>query len=135
MFYIAPLPPTCFFWAGTNERCLFGLSSTMACKNCRRNVDTWKMVVIWNLLLRHMECPNFHHTYLDVPNAEWVTCLKKWASFFWAYFIRIAKRNNFVEEIFSIRAHFRRENSIWKFKNNGFSGFLGGIQPERVVLL
>jgi hypothetical protein len=66
---------------------------------------------------------------------KWVTCLKKWASFFWAYFIRIAKRNNFVEEFFSIRAFFRREKSIWKFKNNDFSGFLGGNQPERVVLL
>jgi hypothetical protein len=32
--------------------------------------------------------------------------------FFWAYFIRIARRNNFVEENFSIRALFRRENSI-----------------------
>jgi hypothetical protein len=31
---------------------------------------------------------------------------------FFAYFIRIAKRNNFVEEFFSIRALFRRENSI-----------------------
>jgi hypothetical protein len=31
---------------------------------------------------------------------------------FWAYFIRFGKRNNFVEEIFSIRALFRRENSI-----------------------
>jgi hypothetical protein len=32
---------------------------------------------------------------------------------FFAYFIRIAKRNNFVEEISSIiRALFRRENSI-----------------------
>jgi hypothetical protein len=29
---------------------------------------------------------------------------------FFAYFIRIAKRNNFVEEIFPIRALFRREN-------------------------
>jgi hypothetical protein len=40
---------------------------------------------------------------------------------FLAYFIRIAKRNNFVEEIFSIRVLFRRENSIKKFKNNGRS--------------
>jgi hypothetical protein len=44
--------------------------------------------------------------------AQWITCLKKCAWFFWAYFIRIAKRNNFVEEIFSIRALFHRENSI-----------------------
>jgi hypothetical protein len=29
-----------------------------------------------------------------------------------AYFIRIEKRNNFVEDFFSIRAFFRRENSI-----------------------
>jgi hypothetical protein len=32
--------------------------------------------------------------------------------FFFVYFIRFDKRNNFVEEIFSIRALFRRENSI-----------------------
>jgi hypothetical protein len=32
--------------------------------------------------------------------------------YFWAYFIRFGKRNNFVEEFFSIRALFRRENSI-----------------------
>jgi hypothetical protein len=41
---------------------------------------------------------------------------------FWAYFIRIAKRNNFVEEFFSIRALFRRENSILKFKPTGTTG-------------
>jgi hypothetical protein len=31
---------------------------------------------------------------------------------FCAYFIRFEKRNNFVEDFFSIRALFRRENSI-----------------------
>jgi hypothetical protein len=35
--------------------------------------------------------------------------------FFWAYFIGIAKRNNFVEDFFSIRALFRREI---QFKNS-----------------
>jgi hypothetical protein len=35
---------------------------------------------------------------------------------FWAYFIRIAKRNNFIDEFFSIRALFRREKLILKFK-------------------
>jgi hypothetical protein len=37
---------------------------------------------------------------------------QKMSLFFWAFFICIAKRNNFVEEIFSIQALFRRENSI-----------------------
>jgi hypothetical protein len=32
--------------------------------------------------------------------------------FFCVYFIRLGKRNNFVEDFFSIRALFRRENSI-----------------------
>jgi hypothetical protein len=48
---------------------------------------------------------------LDQTRIKWVTCLKKCACFFWACFIRIAKRSNFVEEFFSIRALFRRENS------------------------
>jgi hypothetical protein len=48
----------------------------------------------------------------DLNKYKWVTCLKKFACFFWSYFIRNAKRNNFVEEFFSIRALFRRENSI-----------------------
>jgi hypothetical protein len=47
---------------------------------------------------------------------------QKMCLFFW-HFIRIANRNNFVEEFFSIRALFRRENSICKFKNNGRSFF------------
>jgi hypothetical protein len=48
---------------------------------------------------------------------------QKMCLFFWAYFIRITERNNFVKDFFSIQALFRRENSICKFKNNGFSGF------------
>jgi hypothetical protein len=43
---------------------------------------------------------------------QWTTCLKKKVYFFLAYFIRFGKRTNFVEETFSIRALFRRENSI-----------------------
>jgi hypothetical protein len=58
----------------------------------------------------------------DPPYWSPPTCLKKCACFFWAYFIRIAKRNNFVEEFFSIRALFLRENSIWKFKTIGTTG-------------
>jgi hypothetical protein len=37
---------------------------------------------------------------------EWVCFLKKMCLFFCAYFIRIKKRNNFVEENFSIQAFF-----------------------------
>jgi hypothetical protein len=62
--------------------------------------------------------PSLHLLRLFSDN-YYPTCLKKFACFFWAYFIRIAKRNNFVEEFFSIRALFRRENSIWKFKTTG----------------
>jgi hypothetical protein len=44
---------------------------------------------------------------------------QKMCLFFFAYFICIAKRNNFVEEICSIRALFRRENSKnYKFENS-----------------
>jgi hypothetical protein len=43
---------------------------------------------------------------------EWTTFLKFFFLVFWAYFIRFGKRHNFVEEFFSIRALFRRENSI-----------------------
>jgi hypothetical protein len=43
---------------------------------------------------------------------EWVCFLKKMCLFFCAYLIRIKKRNNFVEENFSIQAFFLGENSI-----------------------
>jgi hypothetical protein len=49
---------------------------------------------------------------LSLIKAQWVTFLKNVLVFFWANFICIAKRNNFVEEFFSIRTLFRRENSI-----------------------
>jgi hypothetical protein len=39
----------------------------------------------------------------------------------WAYFIRFEKRNNFEEDFFSIRALFRRENSL--FSNCSFRIF------------
>jgi hypothetical protein len=45
-------------------------------------------------------------------NSKWVCFLKQCACFLLAYFIRIAKRYNFVEDFFSFRALFRRENSI-----------------------
>jgi hypothetical protein len=35
---------------------------------------------------------------------------QKMCMYFWAYFIRMAKRNNFVEVFYSILALFRREN-------------------------
>jgi hypothetical protein len=41
---------------------------------------------------------------------QWQLASKK-SLVFWAYFIRFGKRNNFVEEFFSIQALFRRENS------------------------
>ena len=64
---------TWLVWAGTNGRCLFGLSSTMACKNCRQNVDTRKMVTIWNLPCGHMEHPNLcsHISRLSQHQIEW----------------------------------------------------------------
>jgi hypothetical protein len=37
---------------------------------------------------------------------------QKMCLFFWAYFIHIEKRNNFVADFFSIRVLFRQENSI-----------------------
>jgi hypothetical protein len=43
--------------------------------------------------------------------------------FFLVNLIRNEKRNNFVEENFSIQASFHRENSIWKFNKNGRSFF------------
>jgi hypothetical protein len=47
---------TCFFGPGPMRDVYldFGLSSTMACQNCRRNVDTREMATIWNLPCHHM---------------------------------------------------------------------------------
>jgi hypothetical protein len=41
---------------------------------------------------------------------QWITCLKK--NVFCAYFVCFEKRNHFVEDFFSIRDLFLRENSI-----------------------
>jgi hypothetical protein len=68
-------------------------------------------------------------SHQNLNHLEWGLSSKNMLVFL-GLFIRIAKRNNFVVEFFSIRALFRRENSIWKFKNNGFSGFLERNQPE-----
>jgi hypothetical protein len=58
------------------------------------------------------------------PRSQWVTCLKNCACFF-LLFYSYCKKKALCRRIFSIRALFRRENSIWKFKNNGFSGVFG----------
>jgi hypothetical protein len=47
--------------------------------------------------------------------SKWVCFQKQICLIFWAHLIRIEKRNNFVEENFSIQAIFLWENSIWKF--------------------
>jgi hypothetical protein len=49
------------------ERCLFGLSSIMACNNCRLNVDTREMVTFEIYLTTTWTTPNFDHTYLAYP--------------------------------------------------------------------
>jgi hypothetical protein len=45
-----------FLWLGTNGKCLFGLSSTLACKICRGIFNSGKMKSIWKIPSRHMEC-------------------------------------------------------------------------------
>jgi hypothetical protein len=45
---------------------------------------------------------------------------KMYLFFFWAYFIRIAKSNNFVEEFFSIRALFAGKT---RFENSKVTAF------------
>jgi hypothetical protein len=53
---------------------------------------------------------------------------------FWAYFICIAKINNFLEEIFSIRALSAEKTRFENSKITAFPVFLEGNQPEREVL-
>jgi hypothetical protein len=56
---------------------------------------------------------------------------QKMCLFFWAYFIRIEKRSNFVEDFFSIPAPFRRERNLKIQKLQSF--FF--LERKRIVLL
>jgi hypothetical protein len=93
-------------------------------------------VLFYYKILKNIAVINFSNSNFGYHWNPWMGLFpQKIDLFFLAYFIRIAKRNNFVEENFSIRTLFRRENSIWKFKNNGRSFFLLPKRKERVVLL
>jgi hypothetical protein len=51
--------------------------------------------------------------------------------FFWAYFIRIAKRNIFFEDFFQFEPFFVEKTQFENLKITVFSGFLGGKQLKR----
>jgi hypothetical protein len=67
----------------------FGISSTMASKNCHLNVDTWIIVTICNLSYHHIasgpEAPNFDNTDLGFPS------IKPFGLLLGIYFLRISK--------------------------------------------